>query len=208
MSNRKFRRPAMLDPQQAEDIVGDVDPAEEVEIAHTSAWALLGVPEGDFDQEHVERLRAAVHTSGVDVVAGFWDRSSENTLAGALWRIYLLWQWNQLNPAVVQQRYEEGVAALTERGELPEELPGLREVIMATGAVLAGVANEDQLAPVFEAAALTMDVMAAGVAWGPLWIDSDEHELAHPVTRRPLALVDTARELRESARRAHQGTLG
>ncbi len=202
---RKFRRPAMLGPEQAEEIVGDTDPAEETEIAHTSAWALLGVPEGDFDSEHVERLKAAVRSDGVDTIAGFWDRSSAITLAGAFWRIYLLWQWNEISPEVVAQRFQEGVEGL---GGDAAGKPTLDEVLLAVGVVLSGSANEDQLAPVFEAAAQTMEVMAAGVEYGPRWIDTDEHELAHPVTRRADALLSTAQELRESARQARQGTLG
>lgn len=202
---RKFRRPAMLGPERAEEIVGDTDPAEETEIAHTSAWALLGVPEGDFDAEHVQRLKKSVRAEGVDIVAGFWDRSSPITLAGALWRIYLLWQWNELDPEVVTARYLEGLEAL---GEDAPELPPLGGVLMAIGVVLSGSVNEDQVAPVFEATAQAMEVMAAGVQYGPRWIETDDHQLAHPVTRRADALLSTAQELRESAREARQGTLG
>ncbi|WP_350258414.1 hypothetical protein [Scrofimicrobium sp. R131] len=208
MEARRFRRPAMLDPKEAEEIMGDGDPAEEAEIAHTSAWALMGVPEGDFDQEHVDRLVEVVQSQGVDAIAGLWDRSSEITLAGALWRLYLLWQWHQLDPATVDERFDEGREALLAQGETPDSIPPLGDVLRGLEIVLGGRASEDQLSPVLEVAARTLEVMAAGVSAGPRWIESDEHELAHPVTRRPRALLDTAQELRESARQARQGTLG
>lgn len=208
MESRKFRRPAMLSPEEAEEIVGDVDPADEAEVAHTSAWALMGVPNADFDADAVAHLRDTVREKGVDIVANLWDRSPDFTLPGALWRLYLLWQWHQMDAQVLQERYDEGVAVL--RKEHPEELKGvapLAETIRAIEGVLAGYATEDELAPVLESAALTMRVMAAGITYGPAWITEDKHQLAHPVTRRPYALLDTAKELEESARQARAGTL-
>ena len=73
--------------------------------------------------------------------------------------------------------------------------------------VLAGYGNEDELASVLSAAAQSMRVMAMGVRFGPEWITEEGHVLAHTVTRRPEALLDTAKELDESAREAAQGTL-
>lgn len=206
MEQRKFRRPAMLDPKQAEEIVGDVDPAEEAETAHTSAWALMGVPNADFDEQSVERLRKTVREQGVDVVAGLWDRSPENTLPGALWRIYLLWQWNQMNKNVLEERFAEGIEALSNAGRDTSNLPSLDETLRAVGGVLAGYATDDDLAAVFEATAQVMRIMAAGIS-GASWITDTGHALAHPVTLRPTALLDTAAELEESAQEAVQGTL-
>ena len=37
MAERRFRRPAMLDPAEAELIEGDEDPATRSEVAHTTA---------------------------------------------------------------------------------------------------------------------------------------------------------------------------
>lgn len=206
MEQRKFRRPAMLDPKQAEEIVGDADPAQESETAHTSAWALMGVPNADFDEQSVERLRQTVREQGVDVVAALWDRSPASTLPGALWRIYLLWQWHQMNQNVLVERYQEGIDVLSHSGAASKDLPSLDETLRAVGGVLAGYATDDDLASVFEATAKVMRVMAAGVA-GPKWITDSGHALAHPVTLRPQALLDTAAELEESAQQATQGSL-
>ena len=101
MSERAFRRPASLDQEEAEDIVGDEDPAAESEIAHTTAWALMGVPSGDFDEKATEKLRQSVRSEGVDIIAAAWARSPGFTLPGALWRIYLLCQCHQMNPEVL-----------------------------------------------------------------------------------------------------------
>lgn len=207
MSDRTFHRPASLDQQEAETIVGDEDPAAESEIAHTTAWALLGVPNADFDEKAVETLQASVRQEGVDIIAAAWSRSPDFTLPGALWRLYLLWQWHQMNPQVLQDRYTEGVEAMKRQGvEVTDPLP-LDEILLAVEGVLTGYATEDELAPVLEAAAQAMRIMAMGVTFGPEWITEEGHVLAHTVTRRPQALVETARELDESARQAAQGTL-
>lgn len=206
MSERKFHRPASLDQAQAEAIEGDEDPAAESEIAHTTAWALLGVPNADFDQQAVEQLQTSVRSEGVDIIAAAWSRSPEFTLPGALWRIYLLWQWHQMSPEVLQDRFDEGVAAMREKGLQQDPIP-LAEVIRGVEGMLAGYGNEDELASVLAASAEAMRVMAMGVRFGPEWITEEGHVLAHTVTRRPAALLDTAKELDESAREAAQGTL-
>ncbi len=206
--DRKFRRPAMLDPEQAEEIIGDEDPSVESDMAHATAWALMGVPAGGFSQEDVDKAVAAVREQGADIVAAFWTRSPEFTLPGAFWRIYLLWQWHELNPEVVTQRYDEGVQAMEARGVANEEsVPSLQDTLKAVQGVLFGYATEEDLAPVFEAVAQVMRVMAAGVRFGPEWVTSDNHQLAHPVTRRPGALLETANELDQSALDARAGSL-
>lgn len=207
MSERQFKRPASLDQAEAEAIEGDEDPAAESEIAHTTAWALLGVPNADFDEKAVKKLQESVRSEGVDIIAAAWGRSPAFTLPGALWRIYLLWQWHQMNPEVLQDRYDEGIAAMREQGLDVDGQPPLAEVIRGTEGVLAGYANEDDLAAVLEASAGAMRVMASGIRFGPEWITDEGHVLAHTVTRRPKALLDTADELEESARQAAAGTL-
>lgn len=205
---RMFRRPAQLEPEQAEEIVGDEDPAENSEIAHTSAWALMGVPNADFDETAVEQLKKSVRAQGVDVIASAWSRSPDFTLPGALWRIYLVWQWHQMNPDVLVERYEEGRAAMEKQGVANDQtVPSLDEVIRADEGVLAGYATEDDLPAVLGSNAALLRVLAAGVTNGPEWITDDEHVLAHRVTRRPQALLDTANELDESERQARAGTL-
>ena len=203
---RQFHRPASLDPEQAEEIVGDEDPAAESGLAHSTAWALLGVPSEDFSAQDLPRVLSAVREQGVDVLAESWSRSPEFTLPGALWRLYLLLQWNELNPAALTERYAEGLAAMA-RQDHDVEAPDLDEVMRAVEATLTGYATDDDLAPVLAAASHVMRVLAASVQYGPEWITTDDHVLAHRVTRRPTALLATADELDESARQARAGTL-
>ena len=58
------RRPAMLDAARADAIIGDEDPAASAAVAHTAAWALMGVGDETFTDADVARLRETVRTSG------------------------------------------------------------------------------------------------------------------------------------------------
>ena len=49
------RRPAMLDAARAETIIGDEDPASLAAVAHTAAWALMGIGDDSFTDEDVAR---------------------------------------------------------------------------------------------------------------------------------------------------------
>lgn len=203
------RRPAILSAVQAEAIVGDEDPAEASVLAHTSAWAMLGVEDGDFTREAIERLRAAVRSEGADFVAELWSRSPDFTLPGALWRLYLFVEWYRRDTAGVQARYALGVGA--------QRLPGLERplrdaplplVIDEAEAVLGGTGTEDALEDVLVAVARAMRIIAAGEEEGSgAWIEDPRDPLAYPVTTRGKALVLTARELERAATEAHVGTL-
>ena len=65
---RLSRRLAILFPARAEAIIGDEDPAAASGIAHSTAWALLGIPDEDFDLEAITRLRSLVCAQGEKVL--------------------------------------------------------------------------------------------------------------------------------------------
>ncbi|MDR2379916.1 MAG: hypothetical protein LBE08_01855, partial [Bifidobacteriaceae bacterium] len=66
-----FRRPAMLGLAQADQIPGGLDPATQVELAHSSAAALVARARdrAASDPEMVARLLALVETEGVEMLA-------------------------------------------------------------------------------------------------------------------------------------------
>lgn len=200
------RRPAMLDPQAADTIVGDTDPALASELAHTSAWALLGVGDEEFDAATVERLRSSIANEGVDAIAHMWSRSPEFTLPGAMWRIFLLSEWVRRDLALVQQRFTQGLALYNQGGAQP--IPQDFTLDAVNGrclALLNGQATDDDLESICLQAAALMRVLAAGE--NAQWIEDPSDPLAHPVTTRAQALVRTAEELEDAATRARAGAL-
>ena len=195
------RRPAMLDAARAETIIGDEDPASLAAVAHTAAWALMGIGDDSFTDEDVARLRDTVRTRGIDTIAHVWSRSPEFTLPGALWRVYLLHEWYHRDPLLVAERYADGSRAPIIQGlEAPVELRSLSLIM------LRGDLTDADLEYVLGEASRAMRVLAAGEA-GALWIEDPTDPLAHRVTMRHSALLATADELDVAAREAAVGTL-
>lgn len=201
------RRPAMLDAARAETIVGDEDPASLSAVAHTAAWALMGIGDETFSDEAVARLRETVRARGVDTIAHVWSRSPEFTLPGALWRVYLLHEWYHRDPILVAERYAEGSRAPIIQGlEAPVELRPLSLIMEELDSLLRGDLTDDDLEYVLREASRAMRVLAAGEA-GALWIEDPTDPLAHRVTMRHSALLVTADELDVAACEAAVGTL-
>ena len=201
------RRPAMLDAARAETIIGDEDPASLAAVAHTAAWALMGIGDDSFADEDVARLRDTGRTRGIDTIAHVWSRSPEFTLPGALWRVYLLHEWYHRDPLLVAERYADGSRAPIIQGlEAPVELRSLSLIMEEVDSLLRGDLTDDDLEYVLGEASRAMRVLAAGEA-GALWIDDPTDPLAHRVTMRHSALLATADELDVAAREAAVGTL-
>ena len=159
------RRPAMLDAARAEAIVGDEDPAATAAVAHTAAWALMGVGDETFTDADVARLRETVRTRGVDTIAHVWSRSPEFTLPGALWRVYLLHEWYHRDPLLVAERYADGMRAPIIQGlEAPVELRPLNLIMEEIDSLLRGDLTDDDLDYVLAQASRAMRVLAAGEA--------------------------------------------
>ena len=98
----------MLDPQAADELPGELDPALRVEVAHSTAAALVHGGRESEDPAVVDRLIRLVEAEGLDTVAGMWADSPPHTLPGALWRLYALREWVRRDPRSVADRYGLG----------------------------------------------------------------------------------------------------
>lgn len=202
------RRPATLDDEEVQEIVGDGDPAEDSAAAHASAWALMGVADDELTQDMVEALRATVRTKGVAEIAPIWTRSPDFTLPGALWRLYLLSQWHGRDPKDVRARFDAGADLINRRDPRDTRgVPDFDRTIADVNALLRGDRTDDDLEQILGEAARAFGVIAAGSLDGEPWITNDDDPLAHPVTRRARALLLTGDELDQAARRARVGAL-
>lgn len=199
-TRRTPRRPAMLDAEQAENIPGAEDGAISSEVAHLVAQTLLGIEKESDDQ--VKRLRELLESGGIDTVSELWSASPANTLPGTLWRLYLVHQWYLRDPDLVNERFQQGLAAL-EIGEVFSR-EHCEKSVFALMNKLAELwrtqTSIDQLAPLLDRTSDFLKVLASGV--NADWIKDARDELADPVTLRPEALLQTARDLKLSARAA------
>lgn len=203
------RRPAILDYAQTEAIVGARDVAESSVLAHSTAWALLGVGDEDFDAQALERLRELVSSGGIAMVAELWSSSPDFTLPGALWRVYLFREWYHRDPLFVGELYRLGLRSERVPGlEAPLNDAPLESVIAQGDALLSGARTDDDLEEILTGIGRAMRIVAAGdPRVGNQWIDDPHDALAYGVTTRARALVMTAQELERAAARARIGEL-
>ncbi|ACQ81672.1 conserved hypothetical protein [Beutenbergia cavernae DSM 12333] len=210
MTHRRTpRRPARLEPYQADQLVGDVDPAVRSEAAHATAAALVQRGRGRAgDDDVVSRLVTLVESEGLETVAALWAEAPADSLPGALWRLYALREWIRRDPSQAANRYRLGA----QRAEVADAVagvvspPGPREVAELADAVLTGVFTSD-LDVALDRAAAFYRVAAVGTA-----LDADTEDVPHGssaerLTRRADALARTADELAVAARRSRAGTL-
>lgn len=201
MSTRKApRRPAMLDAEQAENIPGAEDAASSSEVAHLVAQTLLGI-EKESD-ENVQRLRQLLESGGIDTVSELWSTSPTSTLPGTLWRLYLVYQWYLRDPQLVNERFQQGLAALDigdifSREHSDKSVANLMDKLAALWQAQTSIA---ELAPLLDRVSDFLQVLASGVS--AEWIKDSRDELADSVTLRPQALLQTADDLKLSARAA------
>lgn len=190
----------MLDPREADELVGDIDPALRSEVAHMTADVVVRQGRAAEDPDVVDRLVRLVETEGLDVVAGMWADSPPTTLPGALWRLYVLREWVRRDPRTVAERYRLGV----HRAEVHDVVAGVAglagpdEVCRLVDAVLSGVFVGD-LAVALERAGAFCRVLATGGALDADLVEGHDDELAGRITRGASGLMRTAEELETAA---------
>lgn len=204
----QFRRPAMLDWELAEQIVGDIDPADRSLIAHETAAIFLESARASKDPELVARLIRLVDEEGIETVAMMWSKAGSHTLPGALWRLYMLREWVQLDGEGVARSYHHGVHAAQVRHAIAgvEDPPGPEEVRKLVDAVLSGVFAGD-LALALERAGAFCRVVATGVAYEAASDDGHADRRAHQTTLRGAQLLRTGEDLERCATMWREGKL-
>lgn len=203
----RFRRPAMLDPQAAQNIADDSDPARRSQLAHTTAAALVDRGRSQpHDEELIARLIAFVDDEGLEAITELWAHSPARTLPGVLWRLYVLREWVRTDSTIVAERFQLGAQRAEVSGAIAgvAEPPRPSDVRDMADAVLSGIYDGD-LDVALDRAAAFLRVIATGSA---LDADLDEDdEAASELTNRASALLATADDLRAAAELNRRGAL-
>jgi hypothetical protein len=110
MSERRHHRPMLPGAQTFEEIEGDADPAALSEAADRAATALVRGARGQVDQQLVERVVHLADSEGLETLAELWAGAPSDSLAGALWRLYLLRSWVHADPQTAASEYDAGRA--------------------------------------------------------------------------------------------------
>jgi len=163
--SRPHHRPMLPGAAHFEAITGDVDPAARTEAADRVATLLVRGAHGTDDEQVVARVVHLAESEGLDTLADLWSGSPADSLAGSLWRLYLLRAWVYADPSAAAREFAAG------RSHTPVhevvagvvDPPGPDEVRHLTDLVLRGVVRGDFADTLFRAAAFAR-VVAAGRA--------------------------------------------
>jgi hypothetical protein len=165
VSERAHHRPAVPGSHHFEARSSGVDPAELREAADRTATLLVRGARDSGDDAVAERLLHLADTEGIETIAEVWSASPGDSLAGCLWRLFLLRSWVYADPTAVAHQFEAGRAAATVARVVAgvAEPPGPDELKSMIDQVLRGIAQGDFADVLFRASAFAR-VVATGRA--------------------------------------------
>jgi hypothetical protein len=148
-----------------EALVGGTDPALVSEAADRAATLLVRGARDSADAEVADRLLHLADTEGIETIAEVWSGASADSLAGCLWRLYLLRSWVYADPVGVAAEFEAGLGSAQVARVVAgvAEPPGPEQLKSMVDEVLRGIAGSD-FADVLLRAAAFARVVAAGRA--------------------------------------------
>ena len=151
--------------RQIEAAAASVDPAQLQEAADRAATLLVRGVRDSADDQVADRLLHLADSEGIETIAEVWSSSPGDSLAGCLWRLYLLRSWVYADPDGVAREFEAGrtrapVARVVAGVADP---PGPEELKAMVDETLRGIAGGDFAVTLLRAAAFAR-VVATGRA--------------------------------------------
>ncbi|WP_226346379.1 hypothetical protein [Agilicoccus flavus] len=163
-SPQRPRRPAYLPPSAMDAFAQErLDPAVITQVADESAAVLVRVGRSSDDPVLTARLIDLVDEIGLATLAEMWADRPARSLAGALWRLYVLREWVRRDPAGASHDYRDGVVHADVAGVVAgvADPPGPDELRRLVDDILRGIFTGD-FAVALERAAAFCRVVAAG----------------------------------------------
>ena len=164
MTDRPHHRPLTPGDQFFEGIEADqADPVRVAEAADRAARALVRRAHESGDSEIADRVLHLADTEGIEAIAEVWAARPADTVAGCLWRLYLLRSWVYADPLGVAREFEAGRARAAVDGVVAgvADPPGPDELRDMVDQVLRGITGSD-FADVLLRAAAFARVVATG----------------------------------------------
>ncbi len=165
MSQRPHHRPAVPGDRFFEGLEAEHDPVLLAQAADRAAVLLVrGARESD-DAAVAERVLHLADTEGIEEIAAAWAGRPADSVAGCLWRLYLLRSWVYADPVAVAREFDAGRArAAVDRVVAGvADPPGPDELRAMVDQVLRGISTGD-FADVLLRAAAFARVVATGRA--------------------------------------------
>ena len=162
---REHHRPFTPGSNFFEALVGGADPALVSEAADRAATLLIRGARDSGDDAVADRVLRLAETDGLETLADLWAGASSDSLAGCLWRLYLLRSWVYAAPALAAAQYDSGRASAQFARVVAgvADPPGPDQLKGMVDEVLRGIAGAD-FADVLLRASAFARVIAAGRA--------------------------------------------
>lgn len=151
-----------------EEHAGGLDPLALADAADRAAAALVRGARNSADTAVADRVLSLAEVEGIEGIAELWRDRPEESLAGSLWRLYLLRQWVHADPATAAREFEAGRAHAQVARVVAgvADPPGPDQVRAMVDDVLRGIATSDYGDVLLRAAAFARVVAAGRVALG------------------------------------------
>lgn len=206
---REYQRPLLQPSADFDWIIGSDEPGAAHRLAQETSWALLDRVRAGADPEVVERVVGLASGAGLDDIAELWAKEGTHSLAGVLWRLYLLRRVVAADPEGSADLFRRGAAVAVTIDPVvagaaepvtPQSIASLCDTILRGAFV-------GDLGGAIDRAASYCRLMALGAA--DLADTRDAHDDAHAaqLTTRALRYSTFAQELHAGSRRWRDGTL-
>lgn len=183
---RDFHKPVFFDGLRLDHFEEARDPVTINRIAHDTAHLLLERSRSAHDESLVRRLTHYTDEHGLDTIAELWANASERSLAGILWRVYLLRSVIMQRPGTLGELYDLGRASVSIADEVIAGVAdpvGPDEVRTTSEEILRGVFAGD-LAVALRRAAAFAHLVALGCLRRADVLDAFDVEQASAFTLR------------------------
>ena len=142
---RPHHRPLVPGDAFFDAIEGAADPALIAELAERTAELLVRGARASGDAELIERLVHLAEEEGLEALAELWAQTPPSSVAGSLWRLYLLREWVHAQPLEAARQFEagRGLAEVDHVVAGVAEPPGPEQLRVMVDEVLRGIAHSD-----------------------------------------------------------------
>jgi len=168
MTQRPHHRPLTPGDRFFSGLDSGDDPERLAEAADRAAVLLVRGARESADGQVADRVVHLAETEGIEAIAELWAHASAESVAGCLWRLYLLRSWVYADPLGVAREFEAGRTRAAVDGVVAgvADPPGPDELRIMIDQVLAGIAASE-FADVLLRAAAFARVVATGRAEVP-----------------------------------------
>lgn len=153
----------LRDEAYFDQITMGLDPAQIREAGEVAATMLVRGVRREGDEALIDRVVALADSEGLETLAEIWSAAPADTLAGTMWRLYLLTSWAAQNPHRVAEEFTCGREIAQAAGVVAgiAEPPGPEQLQVMLDEVLRGVVQGDFVDVLHRAAAFA-HVVATG----------------------------------------------